>query len=285
MPIDIDNIAEIEVDDSTIEGTGEVATPMKVKDSGISTAKIADNAVTTDKVASSAIETAKLANEAVTTTKIAGDAVTTEKINDLAVTTDKLADDSVTLAKVAQNGAADGQMLAWNGTGSVWEVVDAPTGGGGAATPVVATTSKSTLIGQSGNVSYTAPAALGSSASLAIDSWGDFDGITILVKTGEDYDNSANDYVLEITDASGDTNNWDPSDDDPAFDVYLPKIAVRDAGNAVLGSPQAAQYGIAEVAQDNAPSPAYSWAAGVLTVRFSGADFKAKSWNIITINK
>lgn len=98
----------------TIEGAGTTASPFKVKDLGIITAKLADNAVTTIKIADANVTTAKIADYNVTTSKIA-DAnvttvkiadsnVTTAKVADLNITTDKLANAAVTTSKIASGG-------------------------------------------------------------------------------------------------------------------------------------------------------------------------------------
>ena len=62
------------------------------------------------------IQTGEIDNNAVTEPKIAANAVTTAKIADNAVTTAKIANSAVTTAKLNQSGAANGQVLKWNGT-------------------------------------------------------------------------------------------------------------------------------------------------------------------------
>jgi hypothetical protein len=62
------------------------------------------------------IETAEIDNAAVTDAKLANNAVTTAKIANNAVSTDKIANAAVTAAKINQSGAANGQVLKWNGT-------------------------------------------------------------------------------------------------------------------------------------------------------------------------
>ena len=95
------------VDMTTIEGLGTTASPFKVKDLGIITAKLADDAVTT----------AKILDANVTTAKLADDAVTTAKILDVNVTTAKLADDAVTTAKILSGG--NDMVLVTDGSGVV----------------------------------------------------------------------------------------------------------------------------------------------------------------------
>ena len=57
--INISSLGSV-ADMSSIEGTGTIANPFKVKDLGIVTNKIADNAVTTSKIANGAITNAKI---------------------------------------------------------------------------------------------------------------------------------------------------------------------------------------------------------------------------------
>ena len=105
-------------DMTTIEGAGTTASPFKVKDLGIITAKLADNAVTTIKIADAAVTTAKIADSNVTTTKIADANVTTSKIADSNVTTSKLADANVTTSKIA-NAAVTTAKIASGGNSKV----------------------------------------------------------------------------------------------------------------------------------------------------------------------
>ena len=105
-------------DMTTIEGAGTTASPFKVKDLGIITAKLADNAVTTIKIADAAVTTSKIADSNVTTTKIADSNVTTSKIADSNVTTSKLADANVTTSKIA-NAAVTTAKIASGGNSKV----------------------------------------------------------------------------------------------------------------------------------------------------------------------
>jgi len=88
-------------DMSTLEGAGTTASPFKVKDLGIVTAKLAADAITTDKIKDGEVNEADLATNAVTYTKIADANITTSKINNLAVTTEKIADLQVSTTKLA----------------------------------------------------------------------------------------------------------------------------------------------------------------------------------------
>lgn len=74
------------------------------------------NAIGSDEIANNAVTTAKVADNAVTTTKIANNAITTAKVADNAINTAKIANGAVTAAKLDAMGAANGQILKWNGT-------------------------------------------------------------------------------------------------------------------------------------------------------------------------
>ncbi|MHA8051848.1 beta strand repeat-containing protein, partial [Aquirufa sp. ROCK-SH2] len=114
-------------DMTSIEGAGTTASPFKVKDLGIVTAKIADAAVTTAKIADANVTTAKIADANVTTGKIAdlnvtnaklaADAITTDKIKDGEVQTVDIKDANVTTAKIA--AGANNTVLVTDGTGVV----------------------------------------------------------------------------------------------------------------------------------------------------------------------
>jgi hypothetical protein len=78
-----DGTLDIKVDNSTIEISSNT---LRIKDSGVITAKIADSNVTTAKIADSNVTTAKIADSNVTTAKIADSNVTTAKIADSNVT-------------------------------------------------------------------------------------------------------------------------------------------------------------------------------------------------------
>ncbi|MBN8681668.1 MAG: tail fiber domain-containing protein [Chitinophagales bacterium] len=64
----------------------------------------------------SVVNTLELADDAVTNAKIADNAVGSAQIADNAITTAKLNNQSVTAAKLDDMGAANGQVLKWNGT-------------------------------------------------------------------------------------------------------------------------------------------------------------------------
>ncbi|MFN0176795.1 MAG: tail fiber domain-containing protein [Saprospiraceae bacterium] len=93
------------------QANGDVSGPfsnLQIKPNVVTSVEIADGAVTSPKIADGAVITAKLANDAVTTGKIA----------DGAVGTTDIANQAVTGAKIDDMGAANGQVLKWNGT--VW---------------------------------------------------------------------------------------------------------------------------------------------------------------------
>ncbi len=86
---------------TTTQANGDVSGPF-------SNLQIKANVVTSVEIADGAVITAKLANDAVTSAKIA----------DGAVNTTDIANQAVTGAKIDDMGAANGQVLKWNGT--VW---------------------------------------------------------------------------------------------------------------------------------------------------------------------
>ena len=90
----------------------------------VGTTELADNAVTLAKMANASVDTPELVAEAVTRAKIANLAISAAKINTGAVTAGKLADDQ----KLPTN-PADGQVVQWDNTNSVW--VAATLSGGG----------------------------------------------------------------------------------------------------------------------------------------------------------
>jgi len=107
-------VLSVGVDDTGIEINSDA---LRLKDSGVVTAKIADDAVTSAKIADDAITTALIADNAITTAHITngtitaddlkqtdgGEAVTTATIRAGAVTTTELAADAVTGAKIADD--------------------------------------------------------------------------------------------------------------------------------------------------------------------------------------
>ena len=120
-------------DMTTIEGAGTTASPFKVKDLGIITAKLADGAVTTDKIADLNVTTNKVANNAITTSKLADLNVTTEKINNASVTTTKIASGGNNKVLVTDNTG----VVAWIDGTAFGAVADMTTieGAGTTASP------------------------------------------------------------------------------------------------------------------------------------------------------
>ena len=127
---------QVVVTDATLAGNGTTATPLRIADNGVTSAKIADDAVATADLANNSVTSAKildgtiatsdLADNSVTSAKIldgtisasdlADNAVTNSKIINTAVSTDKLANSAVTAPKLASMGATTGQVLKWSGT-------------------------------------------------------------------------------------------------------------------------------------------------------------------------
>lgn len=99
--------------------TGTYPNPT-VANSAITSAKIADLSIQSDDIAANAVITSKIASNAVSTGKLDGLAVTEAKLASNAVTTTKLADGTVTTSKISSTGAANGNVLTYNGTGVVW---------------------------------------------------------------------------------------------------------------------------------------------------------------------
>ncbi len=112
------SIQTAELDDLSVNSAklaNNAVVTAKILDNAVTTPKIANNAITTVKIAASAVTTNELANNAVTTAKIAASAVTANELANNAVTTAKIANGAVTTAKLGQSGAANGQVLKWNG--------------------------------------------------------------------------------------------------------------------------------------------------------------------------
>jgi hypothetical protein len=84
------------IPDKTLEGNGTVASPLKIADNGVTSAKIANETIGTDDLADNVVTSGKLAYSSVISAKIAAGAVSGDKI--------------------AQAGATNGQALKWNGT-------------------------------------------------------------------------------------------------------------------------------------------------------------------------
>jgi len=109
------SILSVNVDASSIEIDSD---SLRVKDSGVTTAKIADSAVTEAKLGASAVATAKIADSAVTEAKLGASAVATAKIADSAVTNAKLAG-SIENAKLVNSSVTVTAGSGLSGGGSV----------------------------------------------------------------------------------------------------------------------------------------------------------------------
>ncbi len=94
---------------------------------------------------------------------VANNAITTTKILDANVTTAKLADAAVTASKLNQMGAADGQVLTWNGT--TW--APAAAGGTGTVTSVNVSGGTTGLTASGGPVTSSGTITLGGTLALA----------------------------------------------------------------------------------------------------------------------
>ena len=97
---------QLVVTDATLAGNGTTATPLRIADNGVTSAKIADGAVAT----------ADLAENSVTSEKIVDGTIVSTDLANNSVTTDKLGNASVTSAKLADMGAATGQVLKYDGS-------------------------------------------------------------------------------------------------------------------------------------------------------------------------
>jgi hypothetical protein len=142
---------------------------------------------------------------------------------------------------------------------------------------------KASILGVSGQVTYTKPATLGAVGALVLSTWASLKRIAILIDKDVDYDNAGNDFVLTITVGTTTSNDWNPAGGTTGFDLIKPDIEVWNGAPSTVGSSELYVYDNAAVAQDNTPS-AMSWNANVLTLRFGGKNFKANSRNIIFLS-
>ena len=120
---------QVVVTDATLAGNGTTATPLRIADNGVTSAKIADGAVATADLANNSVTSAKIVDGTISTSDLADNAVTNAKIINTAVSTDKLANSAVTGPKLASMGATAGQVLKW--TGTAWAPSTDETGDGG----------------------------------------------------------------------------------------------------------------------------------------------------------
>lgn len=89
--------------------------------------------ISTSKLANGAVTEVKLADGAVSTLKLGDGTVATAKLQDGSVTNTKLAAGSVTTDKISTGGAANGQVLSYNGTAVVWTNPNFTSNGNGGA--------------------------------------------------------------------------------------------------------------------------------------------------------
>ena len=100
---------DVNVDDSTIEINTDA---LRVKDSGITTAKIADSNVTSAKLAANSVTTNAISDANITSDKLATDSVTTAKIADSNITSAKLATNSVTSGAILDANVTSSKLAA-----------------------------------------------------------------------------------------------------------------------------------------------------------------------------
>lgn len=149
VAIDFEGVKTENLSDSAV-------TSDKLAASAVASANLKNNAVTADKLDSGAVTEAKLGDNAVSSRTLGAAAVTNDKLSlnavasdnmfDKAVTTSKLDTNAVTSGKIqdgtidfddiGQNGAADGQVMKWDGTAGAWTAANDSIGGAGAITGV-----------------------------------------------------------------------------------------------------------------------------------------------------
>jgi hypothetical protein len=91
-----------------------------IEDAAVTSAKIANGTIATADIADDAITSEKIGNNQVTGLQILGNCVNTVHMADNAITTPKIANNAVTLGKINTTGAANGNVLTYNGSAVVW---------------------------------------------------------------------------------------------------------------------------------------------------------------------
>lgn len=91
-----------------------------IEDGAVTSAKIANGTIATTDIADDAITSEKIGNNQVTGLQILGNCVNTVHMADNAITTPKIANNAVTLGKINTTGAANGNVLTYNGSALVW---------------------------------------------------------------------------------------------------------------------------------------------------------------------
>ena len=104
------------VSDATLTGSGTAATPLKIADNGVTSAKILDGTVSSADIANNAINSSKIQDGSVVAADLADNAVSNSKLGSLVVSADKIQNAAVTADKLASMGATSGQVIKWNGT-------------------------------------------------------------------------------------------------------------------------------------------------------------------------
>ncbi len=94
------------ITDASLAGNGTTTTPLVIADGGVTSVKIQDGQVALTDLADNSVNSTRIVDESIATADLANGAVTSEK----------LAAGAVTGAKIAQEGAANGQVMKWNGT-------------------------------------------------------------------------------------------------------------------------------------------------------------------------
>ncbi|MBW6501108.1 MAG: tail fiber domain-containing protein, partial [Bacteroidales bacterium] len=109
---------QVVVTDATLAGNGTTATPLRIADNGVTSAKIADGTIVRADLAENSVTSEKIVDGTIVTADLADNVITNAKIINTAVTTDKLANSAVTAPKLASMGATAGDVLKFNG--SAW---------------------------------------------------------------------------------------------------------------------------------------------------------------------
>ena len=101
---------------SNLQIKANAVTSAEIADNAVGTSEIIDGSVTSAELAANAVTTVKIADGAVITAKLADNSVTSVKIVDGTISTVDIANQAITGAKIDDMGAANGQVLKWNGT-------------------------------------------------------------------------------------------------------------------------------------------------------------------------
>ncbi len=151
---------QVVVTDATLTGNGTTATPLRIADNGVTSAKIADGAVATADLANNSVTSVKIVDGTITTSDLADNSVTSEKIVDGAIVAADLAGASVTTLKIADNAVTVAKLPAGSTTSTYLR------GDGTWATPSAGTVTETdpTWYGnanQTGNIGRTGNVGIG----------------------------------------------------------------------------------------------------------------------------